>query len=129
MARWGLAERGFVGWGEGCPWGHTNLPAIGGGIPAARDLLAPALIGENPLDIDRLNRLMHTALPGHPYAKSAIDVAFWDIAARTVKVPLYALLGGAEGAGPRNHRGTIVLADESGTGVEPPLRRAWSRPH
>ena len=35
---------GRVGWGEGCPWGHTYLPAHGEGIRAAATILAPALI-------------------------------------------------------------------------------------
>ena len=90
-------DDGNVGWGEGCPWGNTYLPAFGGGIRAATELLAPRLIGENPLDVDRLNRLIDTTLPGHLYAKSALDVALWDIAARRADVPLYTLLGGADG--------------------------------
>lgn len=88
---------GTTGWGEGCPWGHTYLPAFGGGIRAALALLAPAVIGECPLDIDRLNRRMDTQLPGHPYAKSALDIALWDIAAKHAGVPLYQCLGGADG--------------------------------
>ncbi|MGI9288725.1 MAG: hypothetical protein ACR2P1_25285 [Pseudomonadales bacterium] len=37
---------GTCGWGEGCPWGHTYLPAFGGGTRAAMELLAPALIDD-----------------------------------------------------------------------------------
>ena len=88
---------GTVGWGEGCPWGNTYLPAFGGGIRAAMELLAPVLIGHDPRDIDRLNRQMDTQLPGHPYAKSALDIALWDIMAKQANVPLYQLFGGAEG--------------------------------
>ena len=35
-------DTGLVGWGEGCPWGHTYLPAHGTGIRAAAEILAPA---------------------------------------------------------------------------------------
>lgn len=38
-------DDGLTGWGEGCPWGRTYLPAHGGGIRAAAKLLAPALLG------------------------------------------------------------------------------------
>ena len=90
-------DTGTVGWGESCPWGHTYLPAFGAGVRAALPLLAPALLGENPLAIDRLNRQMDTQLPGHPYAKSALDIALWDLAAQHAQVPLHQILGGASG--------------------------------
>jgi len=88
---------GLSGWGEGCPWGNTYLPAFGAGIRAALELLAPVLIGRDPRDIEALNRTMDTALPGHPYAKSPVDVALWDILGQSAGAPLYTLLGGAEG--------------------------------
>lgn len=87
---------GVYGFGEGCPWGNTYLPAFGEGIRAGMSLLANALLGESAADIDRLNRLMDQQLPGHPYIKSALDMALWDIAAKRAEVPLYTLLGGAE---------------------------------
>jgi len=87
---------GISGWGEGCPWGHTYLPAFGGGIRAALDLLAAALIGEDATAVDRLNRIMDVTLPGHGYAKSALDLALWDILGKTAGLPLYRLFGGAD---------------------------------
>ena len=84
---------GVIGWGEGCPWGETYLPAFGGGIRAALALLAPVLLGENPGDIERLNRAMDQALPGHPYAKAALDLALWDIAGKRAGAPLFELFG------------------------------------
>ena len=35
-------DEGFSGWGEGCPWGHTYLPAHGPGLRAGIATLAPA---------------------------------------------------------------------------------------
>ncbi len=90
-------DNGSIGWGEGCPWGNTYLPAFGAGIRAALDLLAPALLGQDPADIARLNQLMDETLPGHPYAKSALDIALWDLFARKAGVPLYQALGGGLG--------------------------------
>jgi L-alanine-DL-glutamate epimerase-like enolase superfamily enzyme len=86
------SDDGLAGWGEGCPWGHTYLPAFGGGIRAALELLAPVLVGRDPRDIDALNRAMDLALPGHPYAKSPLDIALWDILGQSAGLPLYALL-------------------------------------
>ena len=85
---------GVTGWGEGCPWGDTYLPAFGKGIRAVLALLAPQLIGHNPLQLDNINRIMDVALPGHPYGKSAIDIACWDILGQVSGLPVVDLLGG-----------------------------------
>ncbi len=85
---------GLTGWGEGCPWGVTYLPAFGGGIRAGVAELAPALLGQNPLHLEQINRAMDLALPGHPYIKSPLDMACWDILGKHTGLPLYSLLGG-----------------------------------
>lgn len=88
---------GLSGWGEGCPWGHSYLPAFGAGARAAIALLVNELLGRDPGGIAHLNRVMDRALPGHPYAKAPLDIALWDIAGQRAGQPLYQLLGGAEG--------------------------------
>ena len=67
-----------VGWGEGCPWGVTYLPAFAKGTRAGLEEIAPHLLGLDPRRIDVINRVMDTALPGHPYIKSALDSGFGD---------------------------------------------------
>ena len=50
-------DAGVTGWGEGCPWGTTYLPAFGGGIRAGIvELGACALLGQNPLHLEQINR-------------------------------------------------------------------------
>ena len=88
-------DDGQFGWGEGCPWGNTYLPAHGPGIRAGLVTLAPVLIGEDPLALDALNATMDLNLPGHPYVKSAIDMACWDILGKVAGLPLYKVLGGS----------------------------------
>ncbi len=106
-------DEGLAGWGEGCPWGHSYLPAHGPGLRAALAILAPALIGEDPSRIDALNRAMDLILPGHPYAKAPLDIALWDILGRKAGLPLSALFGGAEGAGvPANSSISTGSAEE-----------------
>ena len=87
-------DEGVTGWGEGCPWGHTYLPAHGPGIRAAIETLAAALIGCDPRSPEQINRVMDVTLPGHPYAKSPIDMACWDILGQVSGLPLWQLLGG-----------------------------------
>ena len=89
-------DAGISGWGEGCPWGVTYLPAFGKGIRAGLEELAPLLIGRDPRQLDAIDRVLELALPGHPYVKSALDIACWDIAARAADIPLCEMLGARE---------------------------------
>lgn len=89
-------DAGLSGWGEGCPWGIGYLPAHGPGTRAGLELVAPALIGEDPCAIAHINRLMDTRLPGHPYVKSPLDMACWDILGQAAGMPLWKLFGGAQ---------------------------------
>ena len=89
-------DDGVAGWGEGCPWGHTYLPAHGAGLRAALAVLAPAVLGEDPRVPEALGRLMDVSLPGHHEAKSVIDMACWDILGQFAGMPLWKLWGGTE---------------------------------
>ncbi|MFD0860549.1 mandelate racemase/muconate lactonizing enzyme family protein [Roseovarius aquimarinus] len=91
-------DEGISGWGEGCPWGNTYLPAHGPGIRAGIATLAPALLGRDPRSLRALNDAMDVQLPGHLYVKSAIDIACWDILGQIAGVPLWQLFGGDHAA-------------------------------
>lgn len=90
-------DEGITGWGEVCPLGPFYLPAFGQGARAGIYELGPHLIGESPLELTKLNRRMDAALKGHPYVKSAIDMACWDILGKATKLPVCELLGGRYG--------------------------------
>jgi L-alanine-DL-glutamate epimerase-like enolase superfamily enzyme len=47
--------------------------------------------------LGKLNRLMDAALKGHPYVKSGIDIACWDILGQVSGQPVCILLGGRYG--------------------------------
>ena len=87
-------DEGISGIGESCPLGPTYLAAYADGVRAGIATLAPDLIGEDPTQLDRINLKMDTLMKGHPYVKSAIDMACWDILGKTVNKPVYHLLGG-----------------------------------
>ena len=91
-------DAGVSGWGESCPWGHTYLPAHGGGVRAGLALIAPQLIGRDPRAPAAINRIMDVVLPGHPYVKSAIDIACWDILGQAAQMPLWRLFGAEQAA-------------------------------
>ncbi len=68
-------DAGVTGHGEVCPLGPSYLPSYAAGARAGIAELAPALIGRDPRELDALNRHMDAALKGHPYVKSALDMA------------------------------------------------------
>jgi L-alanine-DL-glutamate epimerase-like enolase superfamily enzyme len=90
-------DTGITGHGEVCPLGPFYLPAYANGVRAGLAELGPHLIGENPLELEKLNRRMDAALKGHPYVKSGIDMACWDILGKATGQPVCTLLGGRYG--------------------------------
>src|SRR5258708_11335484 len=90
-------DAGIIGWGEACPLGTAYLPAYANGVRAGLRELAPQLVGEDPTQLAKLNRKMDAVLKGHPYVKSAVDIACWDVLGRAAGVPVCVLLGGRYG--------------------------------
>ena len=87
-------DDGFEGWGESTPFGSTYVAAHALGVRAGIAEIAPKLIGLDPRRVDRINEAMDTALLGHLHAKTAIDIACWDILGKSVNLPVCELLGG-----------------------------------
>ncbi|MBT6660879.1 MAG: mandelate racemase/muconate lactonizing enzyme family protein [Verrucomicrobia bacterium] len=90
-------DEGITGHGEVCPLGPVYLPAYAEGARAGIQVLAPALLGQDPTQLAKLNRHMDATLKGHPYVKSAIDMACWDILGQATGQPVSNLLGGRYG--------------------------------
>ena len=87
-------DAGITGWGECCPLGSAYLPAYALGVRSGLAEIAPSIIGMDPRALDVINRHMDAVLRGHPYVKSAIDVACWDILGKATGLPVHMLLGG-----------------------------------
>lgn len=85
---------GIDGWGEITPLGSTYLPTYAGSIRAALATLSEALLGHDATNIGRVGRVLDTALMGHGYAKSALEMACWDIFGKAAGRPLTDLIGG-----------------------------------
>ncbi|XVH33217.1 mandelate racemase/muconate lactonizing enzyme family protein (plasmid) [Haloferacaceae archaeon DSL9] len=73
----------------------------GGGIPELVEYTERFLIGENPLDVERLFRRIVQEMSGHGgttgkvvTAASGIEIALWDVAGKILGLPVYQLLGG-----------------------------------
>jgi L-alanine-DL-glutamate epimerase-like enolase superfamily enzyme len=87
-------DEGLVGWGEQCVFSPNYLVAHGEGARAALTLLAPAIIGMDPTQIDIIYQKMESTLKGHQYIKSAIDIACWDLLGKASGLRISDLLGG-----------------------------------
>ncbi len=90
-------EDGQVGYGEVCPLGPFYLPAYGDGVRSGIKELGQHLIGWNPLHLGELNQRMDSAMRGHAYVKSGIDMACWDLLGKASGQPVCTLLGGRYG--------------------------------
>ena len=90
-------DAGIVGYGEICPLGPAYLAAYAEGVRTGLRELSPHLIGENPLELAKLNFRMDAALKGHPYVKSALDMACWDLLGQATGQSVCTLLGGRYG--------------------------------
>jgi L-alanine-DL-glutamate epimerase-like enolase superfamily enzyme len=87
-------DEGLVGWGEECPFTPTYMLAFAEGARAALRELAPALLGADPRQVEDVYARMDAALHGHAYAKTAIDIACWDLLGQAAGLPISTLLGG-----------------------------------
>jgi len=80
------------------------LPAYAEGVRAGLREIGPHLLGFDPRELTKLNQRMDAALKGHPYVKSGIDLACWDLLGRATNLPVCTLLGGRFGQSVRLYR-------------------------
>ena len=87
-------DAGLSGCGEFTPCGENYMEAHSHGVEGAVRSLAPVLLGEDPRQVAKIERLMDHTLRGHGYAKSPIDMACWDILGKALHQPAWMLFGG-----------------------------------
>ena len=91
-----VSDCGLVGWGETCPVGPTYASSHTLGARAALMEMCPSLIGQNPLRLQTLHRVMDGLLNGHNYAKAAVDIAAHDLLGKKTGLSVAEILGGPE---------------------------------
>ena len=87
-------SEGITGWGETTTLGSAYLPAYAGGVRSGIEELVDVVIGADPSQPAVIGRHMDRRLQGHPYVKSAVDIACWDILGKVTGEPVVTLLGG-----------------------------------
>jgi muconate cycloisomerase len=89
------AEDGQVGVGETQAWRRQGSgETLAGLVGLIRDSYAPVLADRRVLDIAGTLSDLDAMLPGNLYALAAVSDALYDLAARSLGLPLYDLLGG-----------------------------------
>jgi len=94
-------DQGRVGWGEAAAlkdWGGEFGRYFGESVAIVELVieryLAPAVMGVDPANIVDLHARMDAVIKGYPYAKAAVEFAAYDLAGKTLGVPVHMLLGG-----------------------------------
>ena len=87
-------DEGLDGWGEITPLGSTYLPTSPDLVRAGLAEILPQLVGLDPTNVAGINRAMDSAVLGQGFAKSAIDIACWDLLGKSAGLPISRLLGG-----------------------------------
>lgn len=102
----------------------TEGYAIGGRmeVDVLNSVVAPALIGEDPLMREKIWQRMRTWQRLHPAftdrTLNALDLALWDIAGKSAGQPVYKLLGGYRDEVPAY--GSIMVGDNIPGGLDTP---------
>lgn len=88
-------DEGLTGYGEGAPAVLITGENRQGTIAAIENCLAPALLGCDPTDLEKVYWIMDRAMAPHaPSGKMAIDTACHDLLGKAAGLPVYKLLGG-----------------------------------
>ena len=88
-------DDGLEGWGEATVTPRWSGETCRGAKAMVDEILAPAVIGCRADEIVELDRRMDAVAVGNWFAKSAIEMACWDIQGKAAGKPVYELLGGA----------------------------------
>ena len=90
------ASDGTTGISSAEPSAAAKSPGTAAELAVAiRERIAPAIIGQDPTNINRLIEMMDKLTPTQPGAGAAVEMACVELASRIQGVPLYTYLGGA----------------------------------
>ena len=87
-------NNGLTGWGEACSAPPYYLPELSSGARDGIVHVAPLILGQDPRQVRALYHKVEQALRGHGNAKTALDMALWDLCAKAAERPLFDLWGG-----------------------------------
>jgi muconate/chloromuconate cycloisomerase len=87
-------DEGIVGVGEAAPVPFFSEESQEDVKVAIDRYISRVIMGEDIFDIEKILEKMDKVIQGHSYAKAGIELALWDAMGKTLRVPVYKLLGG-----------------------------------
>lgn len=90
-----IGDDGTMGYGEAPPTAVITGDTIGSILCAIQDYIKPALLGMDLADLDAVMGKLNACLVHNTTPKAAVDMALYDLWAKSQGKPLYQLLGGA----------------------------------
>ena len=87
-------DDGHAGFGEAPPTAVITGDTRGSILCAIEDFIAPSLIGMEIEDLDGIMGRIHGCILKNTSAKAAVDMAVYDLFAKSCNKPLYKVLGG-----------------------------------
>lgn len=91
-----IAEDGSVGYGEAPPTAVITGDTKGSIVTAIMDFIRPSLIGMDLNSLDSVFHKLDSCILKNTSAKAAVDMAIYDLFAKSLNRPLYQLLGGSK---------------------------------
>ena len=90
-----MCSGGLEGWGEAAPWSPPlySPEHADGAFAVIRDFLAPRLVKQDVASGVFLQERL-APFKGNYFAKAALDLAWWDLHAKTRNEPLWKIIGG-----------------------------------
>lgn len=88
------ADNGEVGFGEAPPTAVITGDTKGSIRCAIEEFIAPSILGMELENLDGIMEKLHGCIQKNTSAKAAVDMAVYDLFAKSCKKPLYQVLGG-----------------------------------
>ena len=89
-------DTGLTGYGAAPATAVITGDTHGSIIEAISKVIAPALIGRNIADLNKLTNIIQNAIVRNFSAKAALEIAIYDLYGQLYDAPLYKLLGGGD---------------------------------
>lgn len=89
-----ITDDGQMGYGEAPPTAVITGDTKGSIKCAIEEFIAPSLIGMDIENLDGIMKKLHGCILKNTSAKAAVDMAVYDLFAKSCQKPLYRLLGG-----------------------------------
>ena len=87
-------DDGLIGLGEAPPTAVITGDTKASIISAIKDFIAPVILGRDLSDFEGTMNALQNSMVHNSSAKAAVDMALYDIFAKSCNLPLYKLLGG-----------------------------------